>query len=226
VSNLLWGQGLSSAANLGDLVVRVLAVAGGAFLGGLLTGLVVQLLVRAVALAKVPRRILWVLRVLGTVAGGLVVYWLLFHGSGGAGGWGFGGGWGLGSGTGREGAGEGAGSTGRETATSRDTARTPGSTAPNRTGQLQVEVLGIRNSKPIDDGRFYRLEGEADRHTLDEIERIILQRRAEAPALHKVEVVLYLDSPAEATEPVRALRSWAEQNGLTISIALPPMTAP
>jgi hypothetical protein len=227
MSAALWAQSLGGVENLGAMVVNVLAVAGGVFVGGLLTGIVVQLLVRAVAMAKVPRRILWVLRVLGGIATGLVVYWLLFHGTGGGGGWGFGGGLGLGSGTGREGSGpgQGTGTSERASPTHPETGRGV-NTEPDRAGTLRMEVLGKFNGKGIEDSRFYRIEGDTDRHTLEEIERLIAKRKEQAPALHRMEIVIYLDSPAQDTEPVKALVSWARENGFVPSIALPSVNAP
>jgi hypothetical protein len=185
---------------------------------------VVQLLVRAVAMVKVPPRILWFLRVLGGITTGLVVYYLLFHGAGGGGGWGLGGGLGLGSGREGNGPGQGTGATEKELQTRRETVR--GGTEADRDGTVRVEVLGKLGGKAIDDGRFYRIQGEPDRHTLEEIERLVVKRKEQAPALHRLELVLYQDSPTQESELVKGLVSWARENGLVPSITLPSGYAP
>lgn len=83
--------------DLGQIVIRWLAVFGGAALGALLTGLIVKVLARFVTLRKVPQTPLTILRLLGGVALGWIVYLLVFgpggpgFGFGGSGGWGWGG---------------------------------------------------------------------------------------------------------------------------------------
>jgi hypothetical protein len=225
----LLAQGLGGPEALGRMVVNVLAVAGGAFLGGLLTGVAVQLMVRGMTMSRVPRWLLWALRVLGGVAVGLVVYTLLFRG--GAGG-GPGSGWGFGSpGTGGQdhaGAGEGTPATGKETSPPAETARENGSTAPARAGPLRVEVLGLWQGKPITDGRVYRVEGEEERHSLAEMERLIEERRQATPPLREIDVVLTPTSPAEDKPLIQDLVSWARRDGLSVRLDLSalPRTPP
>src|ERR1700736_1607874 len=70
-----------------------LAIAGGAALGGLGSGLLVRLIARASFSRKVPRIPLRIVQVLGATSAGLVVYWAFV-----VGGLGFGGGDGLSTG--------------------------------------------------------------------------------------------------------------------------------
>jgi hypothetical protein len=219
MTEALLAQGLGGPEALGRMVVNVLAVAGGAFLGGLLTGVTVQLMVRGLTLSRVPRWILWTLRVLGGVAVGLLVYTLLFHAGGGGGGgvWGFGS---AGSGQDHAGAGDGTAATGKETAPPPETGRENGSTAPARTGTLRVEVLGLWQGKPITDGRVYRIEGEEERHNLTEIERLIDERKQGPPPLREIDVVITRTSPAQDKPLVQDLVSWAQRNGLGVRLDL------
>jgi hypothetical protein len=133
---------------------------------------------------------------------------------------------GLGSATDREGSGpgQGTGTTARAPPTHPETGR--GSTQPDRSDTIRVEVLGERGGKKIEDGRFYRIEGDTDRHTLEEIERLIVRRKEQAPALHRLEVVIYKDSPTQESELVKALIAWGRDSGLEPSITLPAVKAP
>ena len=228
MTETLLAQGPGGAEALGRMLVNVLAVAGSVFLGGLLTGLAVQLMVRGMTLSRVPRWILWVLRVLGGVAAGLLIYTILFRA--GAGG-GLGGVWGFGSpGSGQDhaGAGEGTAATGKETSPPAETARENGSTAPARTATLRVEVLGLWHGKPIEDGRVYRVEGEEERHSLAEIERLIEERKQGPPPLREIDVVITRTSPAQDKPLVQDLVSWAQRNGLGVRLDLSalPRTPP
>ena len=222
----LLAQGPAGAEAFGRILVNVLAVAGAAFLGGLLTGVAVQLMVRGVTLSRVPRRILWVLRFLGGVAAGLLVYTLLFRtglGGGMGGLWGFGT---PGSGHSQPGAGEGAAATAREPLPPPDTAREERSTAPARGPALRVEVLGLWHGRPIEDGRVYRVEGEEERHDLAGVERLIEERKHGRSSLREIDVVITRDSPAQDKPLVQDLVSWAQRNGLGVRLDLSAVTAP
>jgi hypothetical protein len=222
----LLAQAPAGSEAFGRILVNALAVAGAAFLGGLLTGVAVQLMVRGVTLSRVPRWILWALRVLGGVAAGLLVYTLLFRtGLGG----GLGGIWGFGtpgSGQGHAGTGEGTVATTRETSPAPDTARADRSTAPAGVGALRIEVLGLWNGKPIDDGRVYRVEGEEERHDLAGVERLIEERKQAPSPLREIDVVITRDSPAQDKPLVQDLVSWAQRNGLGVRLDLSAVTAP
>src|SRR5215212_7838475 len=76
--------------DLGQYLVRGLAVAGGAAVGAVVTGLVAGFVIRRVFHKPQPPGVRALFRVLGGVAGGLAVALLVFTGLGGK--WGFGGG--------------------------------------------------------------------------------------------------------------------------------------
>src|SRR2546421_12465220 len=90
----------------GQIVVKALAVAGGAAVGALLTGAIVGLVIRRLFRKPQPPAVRTVVRLLGGIAGGLAVGGLLFTGVGG-GGWGRGD-WGLKGGGGKGAAARGA----------------------------------------------------------------------------------------------------------------------
>ena len=84
----------AGSEHLGQWVVGILAVAGGAALGGLGVGLLAQMFARLLTLKPVPPLGLRVLRLLGAVAAGWAAYLLVF----GTGQFGFGRGGGIGFG--------------------------------------------------------------------------------------------------------------------------------
>lgn len=218
----LWGAGWLSPDNLGEVVIKVLAVAGGVLVGALGSGLLVQLLVRLTTTARVPKRVLQVVRVLGAVAGGLAVALFVFNSGGGpgGGGWGwFGGG---GTGTGREGpaATAPAGPTVRETPP--ETGREPRTTGRESAGSLRVEVLVDRP----DNATAFRPEGSRELLKLADLEKRVRTRREQGPPLRRLELVIYLDSPDEHSGAVKELLGWARREGLDTSIDKPTTNAP
>jgi hypothetical protein len=193
-----------------DVLVRCLAVAGAAALGGVLIGLLSQLIVKATTTRKLPPWPLNTIRVLGAVASGwLVALWLFGGGGPGIGG---SGGWGFGSGTGR---GEGD----KKLAEKDKGGQGQDNTSPVRPDEsLRVEVLGdpdlgrIARGGNFDPARCYRLQG-ADKGnllTLDEVKKAIKQRQKQATPLRRLVLVLYNDSPTEQGGRVEDLKAWAE----------------
>lgn len=204
-----------------DLPVRILAVIGAAAAGALVLTAVLQLLVKVLFRQKLPPWPIWGIRVLGGVlCGWLVALWLFGGGGGGIGG---GGGFGLGAGP----------------STEKDKDRTVSEKSDkdkDKEGKakkepppvteketLRVEVLGdaplkkIAKSANFDGGKRYRLAGEANLRTLEEVKNVIRKRREEKPSLKQLEVVLYLDSPERQRPQVAMLHDWAtdldEQGG-------------
>src|SRR5208282_4112211 len=123
--------------HLAATLVNLLAVAGGAAVGALLTGWLTKLLVRLTTRRQLPRWALILLRSLGGIVSGLLV-WLLVFGSGGPGYGLGGGGWGLGAGSGQ--GTETARTTGPEQPVSSH--REPPPTQPARADSLHIEMLG------------------------------------------------------------------------------------
>jgi hypothetical protein len=217
----LWVFGWATPDNLGDWVVKLLAVAGGVLVGGVGSGLLLQLLVRLTTAGRVPKWILQVVRVLGAVIGGWIVAMFVFGSGTGTGmGWGGGGG----TGTGPEGTGRGTGAEPRareepgpqETAPERGTARA----APDRT--LRVDGLVDRRNNTT----AFRLQGQQDLLSLDDLEKYVRSRREQAPALQRLELVLYRNSPDRDSGPVKELLAWAQREGLETSIDTPATNAP
>src|SRR5262245_7662100 len=109
--------------DIGMLLLKWLAVIGGAALGGLLSGLLLQLLGRALFHRAIPKPALKLVRLLGAVALGLLVWFWVF-GAGGMGGLGGSGGfWPFGA---KSGPGSGTG-TSAEGTTPSSTGKTPSS---------------------------------------------------------------------------------------------------
>jgi hypothetical protein len=220
---VLVADGLASPeSQLGQTVVRILAVAGGALVGGLGSGLLLQLLVRLTTAGKTPKWAVQFVRVLGAIAGAWLVYLFLFGGSGGGGsgsGW-WPGGSGGGLGTGKEGTEPG--STAREGPTTRETGREHVSPL-SKASTLRVEVLG---DSRVEKAHFYRPEGEGPLLNLEDVKKRVERRREQAPPLQKIEIVLYENSPDQDTAVVKELESWARQRGLATSIENAPGKAP
>jgi hypothetical protein len=197
-----------------DLPIRILAAIGGGAVGALLSGFVLQLLVKFSFGQNVPPWIVWPVRLLGGVACGLLVWSLL--GAGGGLGFGWGGG---GSGTGKDGDGDGAKQKKDEKPKEKgkDTS-IKDSTPPPPEATLRIEVLGDPDLKRIAGKKFdpkkrYRVPGRRALLTLDEAQKLIRERSEATPALSQLEVVLYKNSPARDKEQVTALVGYAEDLG-------------
>jgi hypothetical protein len=191
--------------NLGDWLMRGLAVIGAAALGGIGAGLIVQLAARLTTTQQAPRPIVRLMRILGAITCGLLVAFALFHAGGPGGG-------GSGSGGGQDaGQGEHTVNTGKDTPPK----ELPKSEMPAGLTELRIVVVqGM-------DGRHYRIEGNAQAYTLKEVQAQITQRRAQQPPLEKLEIVLYEDSPDQNTRIVQQLKELAQDNGLTPKISEP-----
>ncbi len=213
---LLWALFDDPEKKIGQAILMVLAVAGGALIGGLGAGLLVQLAVKLLYGGKVPNAVLQIVRIVGAVIGGWVVYLIFFGGLGGAGP-----GPGGPGGTGKEGAGPGPAASSREGPSAAETRREEGP-PPTPENTVRVEVLG----EGFSGDRFYRVAGEPQTQTLEQIKQAVDQKRQQAPGLQKLEIVLYENSPHRDTPVVMELQNWAKQKGLTPIVALPPGKAP
>ena len=194
--SILW------AITTSNLPVKLLAVVGSAAVGAFAVGWVIQLTAASFG-QKVPRTPLWILRGLGGLAvGWLVVKLWLFAGGGG----GFGGPGGMGIG-----AGEGTGGVQKADDVKKNDKKEK-ETPQGEGDTLRVEVLGdeplkkLAKSANFDAARRYRLSGERDLRTLDEVKDLIRQRRS---ALARVEIILYKDSPTDNRPQVADLAAWA-----------------
>jgi hypothetical protein len=192
-----------------DDVVRLLAVVGGAAIGGFVTGFLTQAIVRGYTGQHVPRWVLWTLRILGAVAMGWLVY-LLVLGHGGPL-WGSGGG----GGNGKDGGGPG------ETRPALTVPKDGTGTQGEQGSVLRIAVLGDEplrkladagKIKSADPDRSYHISDDepANLRTLKEVEQYVLQRVKREPPLKRIEIVLYKDSPQKRVPRVAELMKWAE----------------
>lgn len=207
--------------DLGMQILKGLAVAGGAAVGGLGSGLLFRLLVRFTLQRPVPQKVLLPIRLLGAVALGLAV-WMWVSSTGGLGP-GLGGVLGSGS------------NGGPSTETKREAGPTPESTAERTSpapkppapesqpasnqDTLRVEILG---GDRVKQERFYLLEGEKEPRTLAEVRKAIQTRRQERdkPPLRGIVILIYGSSVARDHPAVKNLQKWAEDNRL--SVTFPP----
>jgi hypothetical protein len=201
-----------------SLPVRVLAAIGGGAVGGLLLGVLVHVVVKLTFKQVLPGGVMWLVRALGGVACGLLVWSLL-------------GGGGLGLGLG------GGGDSGKDKGSADDKGKArkerkekkeekeknkdrgkkdSGPTPPGQ--ELRVEVLGSEDLKKIAGDKFdprkrYRVPGQAQLLSLEEVKKLIFERREKKPPLRELNVVLYRNSPAQDKEQVTDLVGYAEDLG-------------
>jgi hypothetical protein len=186
----------------------VLAIVGGAALGGLLTGFVVRMIVKATTAQNMPRGLQNLFRVLGGVIAGWVVALFVL-------------------GTGGGGAGEGPGEKDKGTFVSKDTpAQKDQTRGPERRGTLSVEVLNNEEiqaalgEQALDSGRYYRIKGtdSKDLLTLDEVKDKI---KEEKPPLKRLNVVTGPGRPGRQVPRVNELASWADKQGIEVAYTAP-----
>jgi hypothetical protein len=195
-----------------DVLVRCLAVAGAAAVGGVLVGLLTQLIVKATTTKKLPPWPLNTVRLLGAVASGwLVALWLFGGGGPGIGG---SGGWGFGSGSGR---GEGDKHSAEKDKGGKDKGGTDSTKPVPADESLRVEVLGDPALMRIAGGNFdparcYRVAGADGGKllTLAEVKEAVRRRQQQAPPLRRLVLVLYTDSPEKKVGRVEDLKTWAD----------------
>jgi hypothetical protein len=181
---------------------KLLAIIGGAAVGGVGVGLLVFVIVRAMTGRYLPRWALMTLMVIsGLVSGWLVALWVF-----GVGGTGLGGPGGTGIG----------GTPGSDktvnVATDKDTVPQPDDWARD-VSTLYVEVLGEDTLKKIDKKNFdeerrYRIRTEKKTQLLkrEEVVDFVKKRLEKEPTLKAVTLVLYKDGPAAGTDWVDKLK--------------------
>jgi hypothetical protein len=175
---------------------RILAVVGGAAIGGLFFGFLAQVLVRLLTAQKLPRIPLNIIRLLGAILSGWLVALVVLGG----GGSGFGGpgGPGVGGDTGAS-KDKPPETNGKE----KETPREKDQGKDGKRGSLQVEVLGNEPLKKIardaapDLERRYRTGDEVGAKLLNlaELKEYIKQRLGQEPPLRQLVLVFYKDSP-------------------------------
>jgi len=194
------------SGDLGDWLLRGLAVIGAAALGGFGAGLVVQISARLTTTRQAPRPVLRLIRILGAIACGLLVAFALFHAGGPGGG-------GSGTGGGKD-AGKGpyATSSGKDALPAKEQPKIGTPASPR---SMRVVVV------PSTDGHYYRIDEQGAAQTFDQVKEVVAFRRALATPLEKLIIVLYENSPDQATLVVQQLKTLAQDNGLTPEISEP-----
>ncbi len=218
---LVWASTLSLNR---DTPIKVLAVVGAAVLGGLLLGLAVQLVVKALTAQRLPYWALQATRLGGAVVTGWIVALILF-GSGGGGWGGPGGGW-FGGGKDR---GKGTG----EPTPPKDKKEKPveaGEKEKYGDGKkIVIEVFNENGTGPKaeDEGRYYWIQRgpplpveqvRAELKTLEQVKAVLVELRKADPPLETVQVKMtrYRDSATPGTKRVRDLRKAAADLGLQV----------
>jgi hypothetical protein len=205
--------------DVGMYVLKLLAVVGGATLGGLGTGWGLRLLVKLSSQRPVPRPVLIPVRILGGIALGFAVWSVAFRTGGSS--LGTGGLLGL-----QGGNGSGAGDKSDLATAARSLTPTWDSAAaanhpevpridPDRDSVLRIEMLG---GSRVHEERFYLIEGEREPKDLAGLRQAVLERRQQpgrAP-LRALEILVYDDSVAKKHSAVRNLEKWAEEQGLAV----------
>lgn len=197
-----------------DTPVRLLAVIGGFFLGALFLGWMVQVACALLFRQTLPRGPLWIFR----VGGGLLSAWivaLIVFGGGGSGIGGVGGtDFGSGSLSDSEKSGSPLDKDNKDDPKKPPEEKTDPTTLTDKE-IVQVEVLGdaplkkLAKASSFDANKRYRIPGEPQLYTLDEVRKRIRQAREQSPPLRRLEVILYQDSPDSQRPQVTGLVEWA-----------------
>jgi hypothetical protein len=210
---------LFAAQEMTDNLVKILAVVGGAAIGGLGLGFIVQLIVRGWTGQQVPRWAMMTLRVVAGVAAGWLVWFLVFTGGGpgrgpGPGGW-------FGTGTGDN-----------KPAETKDKEPRKDDDSTRNVNTLEVEVLGEKTLREIDPKhwnpqRRYRLRTGDETSLLrrEEVIDYLKKRLPQEPAVKMLIIRLYKDGPAPGTDWVEKLRDEAEvlttPDGKRLDVSVP-----
>ncbi len=213
IGPLPWADEWASPENLGYVIIKVLAVAGGVLVGAVGSGLLLQLLVRFATTARAPRWAVRVVRVLGGIIVGWLVFLFVFGYSGGSGGGLFGGG---GPGTAKGG---GAGTTARAETTAKEAAASTEGRKADKERTLRVEVL----VDPRANAPGFRVEGRQGLLSLAELQSFVKQQ---SPGVKRLEIVLYRNSPDRDSGPVKELLAWCGREGIETSTDTPAVDAP
>jgi hypothetical protein len=195
--------------DLGLLVIKLLAVVGGVAVGAAVCGMFLKLAAKLMLRRNAPRSMLGVTRLLGGIAGGLLVWAWVFSigGQGGMGGSG-GGWWPFG-----QGGGKGAGEAERRTEPMTPTEPPAEPPAIAGTETLTITMLG---GARVRDQRFYQIDQEPAR-TWPELRSVLEQRKA---SLRDLDIKIYKDSVDRDNPAVTELIQWAKDNGITPRLSL------
>jgi hypothetical protein len=189
-------------------IVKALAVAGGAVIGFFGTGWGFKIIARAFFHRKGRPPAYNLIRGLGMIVSGLLVYQLWSIGVGGPG---LGGLWPFGS-SGRDGNGAGPPGQVPQNPTNREIERIIDEEKAAAEHLVQVRFLG---GKEVVDQRFYVIDPEKEAKAWDELVVLLLKRQQEDPRLKVLEIVLFQGSVDRENPAVTRLEKWAQKNRLT-----------
>jgi hypothetical protein len=210
---------LLGMVDLGMLLLKLLAVAGGAVLGGAGAGFCAGKATKYTIRKQAPQTMVFGSRLAGGAAAALGV-WLWAFGNGGSG---------LGFGSGGLGAG-GSGYIGYDKQPEKENkqqdskaAENPNPVAatehPAALRSVRIEMLG---GNRVQQDRFYVMDEQLPPRTLAELEQILLARKnQEKDPIKTIEMVIYEDSVDKDHPAVRDLQQWAQSNGLQVTISFP-----
>ena len=181
--------------------LKVVAVAGGALVGGLTTRITLAVVTRLVLEKALPRPVRWPLQLLGAAAVGWGVWWAF----------GFGGGLGLGGGFGPGGPAEAP-----TEARSLLSEKSEDKDLPPPVEQQTLHIVLLGGDR-VQQARFYRIEGEQQIRSLAELKEAIRT----GPSLKGIEMIIFPESVAQDHPAVRELEKWAKENNLAVSFTFP-----
>lgn len=190
--------------NLGGLGLAILAVVGAAAAGALVTASLVWLTCRLLFKKQPPRFVAKMLNYLGAIAGALLIGGYLKFGGGT--------GYFFGTGTGMD----GSKSTGSldEKAAAKTVEEKPAKleAAPvKQDNRVRITVLG---GSLVQGKAFYRLDGSPEPVDLARVKEAIQARQKVGP-LAGVDILIYQNSLGYNTDPVRQLKAFVTESGLT-----------
>jgi hypothetical protein len=197
-----------------QVLLRVIAVAGGAVVGALVSGLLFSLIARIVFKQRPPRAVKRFVQVLGAIALGLAL-WKMPLGLGGGGeGWGIG--FGLGGDQTGKGPSESASPSERSQAENHPPASAESSPPRSEAETLRIEMLG---GQRVQNKRFYLLEGDNEPKTSAELHKAIEARqKQDKPPLKGIEIIINEHSVAHDHPAVRDLEGWARDHDLKVAL--------
>ena len=200
------GGSIFAFLETGVYILKVVAVAGGALVGGITTRLTLYVVTRLLLEKALPRLVRWPLQLLGAAALGLGVWWAF--GSGG--GFGLGGGW-LGPGGSAE-------TPSANRSALRDDTERKDLSVPVEPETLRIVLLG---GDRVRQERFYQIEDDPQPRTLTDLGEAICSRPPNSRPLKGIELVIFPDSVARDHPAVRELEKWAKQQGLAVAFSFP-----
>jgi hypothetical protein len=203
----VWAATVLAEGLIDSWIVKGLAIAGGAVVGGLFVGFIARAATRTLTTRPMPLWGVRLLRFVGGVASGWLV-WLFLASTG----------------SGKPG-GEGGLLPGGPSKTSDKVVQEPDKDKKKKkpgeatAGKVvRVEVLGeeaLKVLKQPNEERIYRVEGDPEKKLYD-MKGIqeVLRRQHEKDSTLRVVVVRYKDSPAEKLRVVSELVGWLEDQGM------------